>query len=290
MEKRGLGKGLGALIPGADTSSNRPGTDLNIDSIALNPFQPRESMDEEKLRELADSIRIHGVLQPILVRPKGQGKYELVAGERRLRASKAAGLTTVPAIVRDLTDDQSLQVALIENIQREDINAIDAALAYKKLQEDFGMSQEELAVGVGKSRSAVANTLRLLNLPDQVRQELKTGTISEGHARAILSLDREKDQIALCDRIKSIGLSVREAERLAKNWTPEFLRTDKGTVVSRETLQPPQEPNDLYIEARLREIFRTKARLVRMKDRGRIEIEFYTEDDLERILNFLLGG
>jgi ParB family chromosome partitioning protein len=230
------------------------------------------------------------VLQPILIRPKGQGTYELVAGERRLRAATAAGLSRVPAIVRELTDEQSLQVALIENIQREDINPVDAALAYKRLLEDFGMSQEALALGLGKSRSAIANTLRLLNLPIQIRNDLRAGLISEGHARAILSLDREKDQIALCDRIKAVGLSVRQAERLAKHWTPEFARTKDGRVVSRETLQPPQEPNDLYIEARLRELFRTKVRLVRTKDRGRIEIEFYTEDDLERILNFLLGG
>jgi ParB family transcriptional regulator, chromosome partitioning protein len=285
-----LGKGLGALIPGADAAGSQSGSDIEIDRIALNPYQPRESIDQDRLRELADSIRMHGVLQPVLVRPKGQGAYELVAGERRLRAAAAAGLTKVPATVRDLTDEQSLQVALIENIQREDINAIDAALAYKRLVDDFGMSQEELAVGLGKSRSAIANTLRLLNLPGSVRDDLRSGAITEGHARAILSLDGERDQVALCDRIKAVGMSVREAERLAKRWTPELMRTKDGRIVSRETLQPPQEPNDLYIEARLREIFRTKARLVRMKDRGRIEIEFYSEDDLERILNFLLGG
>lgn len=290
MEKRGLGKGLGALIPGADTSTSQSGTEIEIDRIALNPYQPRESIDEDKLRELADSIRVHGVLQPVLVRPRMQGGYELVAGERRLRAAAAAGLSKVPATIRNLTDEQSLQVALIENIQREDINAVDAALAYKRLLEDFGMSQEELAVSLGKSRPTIANTLRLLNLPSPVREDLKAGTITEGHARAILSLDKEKEQIALCDRIKAVGLSVREAERLAKRWTPDLMRTQDGRIVSRETLQPPQEPNDLYIEARLREIYRTKARLVRNKDRGRIEIEFYTEDDLERILNLLLGA
>jgi ParB family chromosome partitioning protein len=290
LEKRGLGKGLGALIPGADTSNSQPVSEIEIDRIGLSPYQPRESIDEDKLRELADSIRVHGVLQPVLVRPRPQGGYELVAGERRLRAAAAAGLSRVPVTVRNLTDEQSLQVALIENIQREDINAIDAALAYKRLLEDFGMSQEELAVSLGKNRSTIANTLRLLNLPSPVREDLKSGAITEGHARAILSLEGEKDQMALCDRVKAIGLSVREAERLAKRWTPDLMRTQDGRIVSRETLQPPQEPNDLYIEARLREIYRTKARLVRNKDRGRIEIEFYTEDDLERILNLLLGA
>lgn len=290
MEKRGLGKGLGALIPGAETASGNSGTELEISQIALNPYQPRESIDEVRLGELADSIRVHGVLQPVLVRPKGQGRYELVAGERRLRAATAAGLTRIPATVRELTDEQSLQIALIENIQREDINAVDAALAYKRLLEDFGMSQEELATGVGKSRSTIANTLRLLNLPSPIREDLKAGAITEGHARAILSLDGEKEQIALCDKVKSAGLSVRETEQLAKRWTPEFTRTHDGRIVSRETLQPPQDPNDLYVEARLREVYRTKARLIRGKDRGRIEIEFYTEDDLERILNLLLGA
>lgn len=288
MEKRALGKGLGALIPGADIAGGQPVNEIDIVAISVSPFQPRETMDEEKLAELADSIRAHGVLQPVLVRSKGQGRYELVAGERRLRAASLAGLTRIPAVVREMTDEQSLQAALIENIQREDINAIDAAMAYKKLAEDFGLSQDELAAGVGKSRSAVANTLRLLNLPNQVRNDLKSGAITEGHARAILILDREKDQIALCERIKATGMSVREAERLAKHWAPGFVRTDDGRIVSRETSEPAPDPNVLEIEARLRELFRTKVRLVRGKDRGRIEIEFYSEDDLERILKFLL--
>lgn len=289
MEKRALGKGLGALIPGADNAGGQPLREVEIAAIAVSPFQPRETVDEEKLAELADSIRAHGVLQPVVVRPKGQGRYELVAGERRLRAASRAGLTRIPVVVREMTDEQSLQAALIENIQREDINAIDAALAYKRLAEDFGLSQEELAAGLGKSRSSVANTLRLLNLPNQVRNDLKSGAITEGHARAILILDREKDQIALCERIKATGMSVREAERLAKHWAPDFVRTDDGRIVSRETSEPAPDPNVLEIEARLRELFRTKVRLVRGKDRGRIEIEFYSEDDLERILKFLLG-
>ncbi len=288
MEKRALGKGLGALIPGAESLEKQPLREIEISSIAFNPFQPRESMDEAKLAELADSIRAHGVLQPVVVRTNNQGRYELVAGERRLRAASRAGLTRIPAIVREMTDEQSLQAALIENIQREDINAVDAAMAYKRLIEEFGLSQDELAVGVGKSRSTVANTLRLLNLPNQVRNDLKSGAITEGHARAILSLDREKDQIALCERIKATGMSVREAERLAKRWTIGLADTDGGRNVSRETIEPDPDPNVLEIEARLRELFRTKVRLVRGKDRGRIEIEFYSEDDLERILKFLL--
>lgn len=289
MEKRGLGKGLGALIPGADRSGALSGQEIEVDRISLNPFQPRESIDEDKLQELVSSIRVHGVLQPVVVRSKGEGQFELVAGERRLRAAIAAGLSTIPAVVKELNDEQSLQVALIENIQREDINPIDAAVAYKRLLDDFGLSQEELAIGLGKSRSAIANTIRLLNLPPEVRENLKAGRITEGHARAILSLDDTTLQIELSRRVMSAGLSVRDTERLAREWSKSTVPYAGSSNVSRETSLAEPDPNVQAIEARLREIYGTKVTVVRNKDRGRIEIEFYSDADLERILSLLVG-
>lgn len=294
MEKRGLGKGLGALIPSAEKEVRQasegaaPDADVEVARITANPYQPRGRFDDEKFQELVNSVRVHGVLQPIVVRSKGEGEYELVAGERRLRAAKAAGLTRIPAVVRELTNEQSLQVALVENIQREDINAVDAAVAYRRLAEEFGLSQEDLAFTVGKSRSAIANTMRLLMLPDSVKEEVKSGRISEGHARAILSVEGGDRQIELCKRIVSAGLSVREAEVLSREWSRS---SDQASGhVSRETIAAREDPNLLEAESQLRNLFGTKVRIVKNKDRGRIELEFYSEDDLERLLLLLSGG
>ena len=289
MERKGLGRGLGALIPGAERTERYSGVELEVDRIGFNPYQPRESIDEEKLQELVSSIRVHGVLQPVVVRPSG-GDYELVAGERRLRAAIAAGLRTIPAVVRELTNEQSLEVALIENLQREDINSIDAAFAYKRLTEEFGLSQEELAFGLGKSRSAIANTLRLLNLPEEIREHVRAGRLTEGHARAILGVEDTRSQLELSKRVLEAALSVREAERLARRWSGEGGTAPAAGHVSRETSRNQEDPNIAEIEARLRDLYRTKVRLVINKDRGRIEIEFYSSDDLERILNMLAGG
>jgi ParB family chromosome partitioning protein len=290
LEKRGLGKGLGALIPGADRvdqEERRGSIELSVDKISFNPYQPRESVDAEKLQELVESIRMHGVVQPIVVRPVGGGRYELVAGERRLRAAIAAGLTTIPAVVRQLTNQQSLQIALIENLQREDINPIEAAAAYRRLTEEFGLTQEEVAASLGKSRSAVANTLRLLNLPTEVQDYVRSGQLSEGHARAILSVQDAEMQRELAQRAVREGLSVRQTERMVREW--ERRLTGVSGIVSRETSSAEPDPNVAEIESRLREIFRTKVTLVINKDRGRIEIEFYSSDDLERILSLLTG-
>ena len=289
MERKGLGRGLGALIPGAETAENYSAVELEVDRIGFSPYQPRESIDEEKLQELVNSIRVHGVLQPIVVRPSGGGDYELVAGERRLRAAIAAGLRTIPAVVRDLTNEQSLEVALIENLQREDINPIDAALAYRRLTEEFGLSQEELAFGLGKSRSTIANTLRLLNLPQEIQEHVRAGRLTEGHARAILAAEDKALQIEMSRRVLEAGLSVREAERLAKRWSSGS-GVLKPQGVSRETSAGGDDPDIAEIESRLRELYRTKVRVVINKDRGRIEIEFYSSEDLERILNLLAGG
>lgn len=240
--------------------------------------------EDDKLRELVDSVRVHGILQPVVVRSKGDGEYELVAGERRLRAAKAAGLARIPAVVRELTNVQSIEVALVENIQREDINAIDAAVAYKRLVEEFGLTQEDIAFELGKNRSTVANTMRLLSLPDNVRECLKSGKISEGHARAILSLESPRDQSDLCSRAMVGGLSVRETERLARHWIPAAEKN-----VSRETMPARRDPNLEQIESELRRILGTKVSVIKTKDRGRVEIEFYSDDDLERLFSLLAG-
>jgi ParB family transcriptional regulator, chromosome partitioning protein len=289
LEKKGLGKGLGALIPGAEKElRSTDGADVEVARVVANPFQPRGRFDDDKFQELVNSVRVHGVLQPIVVRTKSDGDYELVAGERRLRAAKAAGLVRIPAVVRELTNEQSLEVALVENIQREDINAVDAAVAYRRLSEEFGLSQEDLAFTVGKSRSAIANTMRLLTLPDSIKEEVRTGRISEGHARAILAVDGAATQIELCKQIISGVLSVREAEVLAREWNRGPAVATQN--VSRETIPAKEDPNLLEAESQLRGLFGTKVRIVKNKDRGRIELEFYSEDDLERLLLLLSGG
>ncbi len=290
MVKRGLGKGLGALIPGAEREGRAGESEVEIARISFNPYQPRESLGDEKMHELVDSVRVHGVLQPIVVRSRGGGDYELVAGERRLRAAKAAGLSTIPCVVKELTNEQSLEIALVENLQREDINAIDAASAYKRLTDEFGLTQEELAFQLGKSRSAVANCMRLLGLPEEVRNCLKAGTISEGHARAVLALLSEEEQLELCRRVGGSGLSVRETEQTAKEWAKTGRAVSEREDVSRETLLATPDPNTLELEAQLRDILGTKVTIVKNKDRGRIQIEFYSDDDLQRLLVLLAGG
>lgn len=230
---------------------------------------------------------MHGVLQPIVVRSAGEGRFELVAGERRLRAAGEAGLSRIPAIVRELTDEQSLQVALVENIQREDISPVDAANGYTRLADEFGLKQEDIALALGKSRSTIANTMRLLTLPDDVLEDLKAARISEGHARAILSLDGADNQRELSRRVISGGLSVRDTERLARQLAAGGHSQTASTNVSRETLRPEKDPNLLELESQLRERFATKVSIIKNKDRGRVEIEFYSDDDLERILALL---
>lgn len=289
MERKSLGKGLGALIPGVERETTQPtgGSEIEISRISVNPYQPRETFNDEKFQELLNSVRVHGVLQPIVVRSKGEGEYELVAGERRLRAATAAGLAKIPVVIRELSNEQSLQVALIENLQREDINAVEAAIAYRRLADEFGLSQEDLAFSLGKSRSAVANTMRLLNLPREILDHLKAGNISEGHARAILSVETESGQIDVCNQVIEDGLSVRECERLTRETArPDVEKTVKQTV-SRETKNKIGDPNLQAIEERLREVMGTKVNLIKNKEKGRIEIEFYSDDDLERILHIL---
>jgi ParB family transcriptional regulator, chromosome partitioning protein len=286
LEKKGLGKGLGALIPGAGREE-RSTTDLSMEQIALNPYQPRKTFDDEKFRELVRSVRLHGILQPIVVRASGDSSYELVAGERRLRAAGEVGLTRIPAVIREFTNEQSLEVALVENLQREDIGAIEAASAYKRLVDEFGLTQDEIAFRLGKSRPGIANTLRLLNLPEEIQQSVSSRQITEGHARALLGIADSDRQLEVWRQTLAQHLSVRDTERLCR---------DGGLpTVSRETMRDaqsapvpaPRDPNLVDAEDRLRKVFGTRVSISVGKDRGRIEIDFYTEDDLTRILTIL---
>lgn len=301
MEKRGLGRGLGALIPGAaDVAArgaagaapreDRSPAEIPLDKIAFNPYQPRKSIDDERFQELVRSVRLHGILQPVVVRTSGEGTYELVAGERRCRAAMAAGLTRIPVTIKEFTNEQSLEVALIENLQREDIGPLEAAIAYKRLADEFNLTQDEIAFRLGKSRSGIANTLRLLNLPDAIQQSLFRRELTEGHARALLSVaDTDRQHDLWRDTVDS-QLSVRELERMCR----ETASTPTENV-SRETLLPkiapeppqPKDPNLVHLEDQLRRNFGTRVSINIGKDRGKIEIEFYTEDDLNRILGLL---
>ncbi len=274
--RRALGRGLETLIPGADPSGV---IQVPVEEIGPGGLQPRRSMDDAKLKELAASIEAHGILSPILLRREG-GRLEVVAGERRLRAARMAGLASVPAVVKEVSSSEALEMALVENLQREDLNPIEAAEAYLRLQEEFGLTQEDVARRVGRDRSSVANALRLLRLPKRVRADLIAGTLSEGHARALLSLDRGADQLKARDRVVRLGLSVRATEALAR-------RLKRPARVKRGS--PPVEPAVRAAEDALRQALGTRVRIYRKGTSGRIEIEFYSMEDLERIYGLISG-
>ena len=278
-----LGRGLSALIPIApppkaqapDRDQQRP-TEIDIDLLGPNPRQPRAQIDEARLEELAQSIRSHGVIQPILVR-RVDDHFEIVAGERRWRAAQRAGLLKIPVLVREVTDDHLLEVALIENIQREDLNAIEEAQAYQRLSDDFRMSQESIAAAVGKDRATVANYIRLLRLPAEVRNELASGVLTMGHARALLALSDESAQRRLAREVVSRGLSVRETEALVRR-------------ESTPAAPPPPrkvDPNTRAAEDRLKLALGTRVRIVRKGTAGRIEIDFGNEGELQRLFEQL---
>jgi ParB family chromosome partitioning protein len=284
-EKRpALGRGLSALIPpapppaaaAAPRDPHRP-TELDIDLLTPNPDQPRLQMDEQKLDELAQSIRSHGVIQPILVRRTAAG-YEIVAGERRWRAAQRAGLLKVPVTVGDIADDQLLAVALIENIQRENLNPIEEAQAYRRLADDLGLSQEAIAAAVGKDRATVANYIRLLKLPVEVKNDLASGALSMGHARALITLPDDVAQRRVAREVVSRGLSVRETEALARR---EQLPAPPPPAPARV------DPNTRAAEDRLKLALGTRTRIVRKGNAGRIEIEFADEDELQRLYEYL---
>lgn len=258
--------------------------DLAVDRIRLNPNQPRKSFDSGRLDELAESVRENGVIQPVVVRPSDGGSFELVAGERRFRAAVQAGLRSIPAVARVMSDRQSLEVALIENLQREDISSLECAQAYRRLIDEFGLTQEQIAERVGKKRSTVANTLRLLNLCPAVLDSLARDEITEGHARALLSIGDPEEQVRVWEKVVTQGLSVRDTERLSR--MPETARTSTTPAVARATEHT--DPNLSSVEDKLRRFLGTKVAIGRRKDgKGSIDIEFYDDEDLMRILDLM---
>jgi ParB family transcriptional regulator, chromosome partitioning protein len=279
MEKRpALGKGLSALIPDAPETT-RAAVEADIDRLAPNDFQPRGYMSDTRLQELAQSIKSNGVIQPIVVRKLGD-RFQIIAGERRWRAAKLAGLLRVPIVVRDVAPGQEktlLEMALIENLQREDLNPIEEALAYRRLADDFALRQEDIAAAVGKDRATVANVLRLLKLPEELRNEVASERLSMGHARALLSLSDEADQRRLGRDVIARNLSVRETESLVK-------KIAEGASRLRETVAPkPVDVHTRAAEDRLKLTLGTRVRIVRQGTRGRIEIDFVSEEELIRI-------
>lgn len=280
LQKTGLGKGLSALIsvasePPRETLKEAAKTEVDIDRIAPSPFQPRRTFDDAKLQELATSIRHQGIIQPLVVRPKGE-HFELIAGERRWRAALKAGLSKVPIVVREASDHDALQLALIENLQREDLNPIEEANGYRRLQEEFHWSQEEVAEKVGKSRPAIANAMRLLSLPSEVQQEVASGNLPAGQARALLGLQSEPIILTAYREVIAKALSTRETEKLVRN-------LKLGRRRRREL--PGLDPDLRSLGEELQRTLGTKVRIMpkARSTKGKIEIEYYTLADLERI-------
>lgn len=285
MSKKALGKGIDALLGGqqADASSV---AEADIDVLRPNPEQPRRDFDEASLRELADSIREKGILQPILVEADEQGGYIIVAGERRVRAARLAGLEKIPVLERTFTAQEKLEIALVENVQREDLSPLEEARAYKRLMEMADLSQEQIARKVGKDRSTIANAIRLLKLPDEALSALDTGTISPGHARALLMLVNTPDQLVILRRILERGISVREAEEMAG----ALNRGKRGAATVGRTSGSAGrrvEPDIRDLEQRLIEKLGTKVEVKGSSSRGKIQISYFSADDLERILQVL---
>ncbi|WP_448920093.1 ParB/RepB/Spo0J family partition protein [Eubacterium sp.] len=275
-KKSGLGKGLGALMLENNTDSMVNTSTLNINEITPNKEQPRKTFDETALEELADSIRQHGVLQPLLVRPLTSGGYQLVAGERRWRASRLAELKEVPVIIKELSDTEAMEIAIIENLQREDLNPIEEAEGLQALIDKCGYTQEQVATSVGKSRPAITNALRLLKLPEEVREMAKDGTISAGHARALLAFDNQPMMIECANQIVSKKLTVRDVEKMAKR--PAAKSTEQKIAKRRDSFYDE-------VELSLTEALGTKVRVYNGRNKGTLEIEFYTLDDLKNIAN-----
>lgn len=280
-KKSGLGRGLNALISEANAETgNEPEAVLSISEIVRNPNQPRKTFDEDKLAELTDSIRQNGVLQPILVRRKGQ-KYEIVAGERRYQASKLAGLKEIPAVVREIDDDKVFQLALIENLQRSDLSPIEEAKGYKQLLTSRSLTQEELAKILSKSRSAIANTLRLMDLPVEVQHMMEQGLLTAGHARAILAVPSEEGRIKLAKKVVTESLTVRQTENLAPLFSVEHTETRTRVAAPQSFKRAARE---------LRKMLDTNVKVKQVRGRNKIEIEFKDEDELARILAQIQPG
>lgn len=279
---KGLGRGLGALIDDFSPPSEQQAvTSLPLQKVEPNPDQPRRNFDEEQLLTLADSIREHGILQPLAVRAVGEGYYQIIAGERRWRAARIAGLSEVPVVVIEADDKTVMELALVENLQRQDLNPMEEAEGYRSLMEEFGMTQEQAAQRVGKSRPAVANALRLLALPEEIRQLVIDGSLSAGHARAVLSLPNEKLQKIAAQKIIALGLSVRQAETMCK------------TMAKEKEPEPEVKPLSVnYVgecEKTLTRHLGRKVKIVSGKRKGRFELEFYDQDDLQLLYEALLS-
>jgi ParB family transcriptional regulator, chromosome partitioning protein len=276
--KGGLGKGLDALIPGGENQSASGNASLiPVDNIIANPRQPRQDFQDEHLNELAASIREHGILQPLIVSyDPGSDTYTLIAGERRLRAARLIGLDVVPCVVRSVSDQQRLELALIENVQREDLNPLETAEAYHQLSDQFNLSHEEIAARVGKNRVTITNTLRLLKLPEVVRQALMESRISEGHARALLGFNSPQAQVAALQTILAQGLTVRQTEELVRKMSGE----KPGAH-----LKPPTSPEVSAVEERLRTALGTKVTLRHGKKGGSLVIHYYSDEELESIIS-----
>lgn len=277
MNKRGLGKGLEALIP-TEVKSSENVREIDVKEIKANDNQPRKRFSQESLDELAQSMKEHGVLQPLILRKK-KDFYEIVAGERRWRAAVKAGINKIPAVVREISDAEAMEIALIENLQREDLNPLEEAIAYKRLMEEFKMTQVELSKRVGKSRSQIANTVRLLNLDEAILEMISDNKLTAGHGRALLSVEDKKEQIQLANKIIEGDLSVRQVEEMTKK-----------KAVEKQNKREAREINPVFVEIteRLQRALGTKVRVKGSEKRGKIEVEFYSEDELERLLEILI--
>ncbi|HEU4344168.1 MAG TPA: ParB/RepB/Spo0J family partition protein [Candidatus Binatia bacterium] len=287
LQKKGLGRGLSALIPGAaearaDTPSDQRNLRLDVDRITPSPFQPRRIFDDAKIEELAASIRNQGIVQPLVVRPKGD-QFELIAGERRWRAAMRAGLKEVPVVIREASDHEALQLALVENLQREDLNPIEEASGYRRLQDEFHWSQEEMAEKIGKSRPAVANALRLLSLPAEVQQEVAAGNLAAGQARALLGLQTQPLILSACREVIAKGLSTRETEKLVRHLTLGRKRRRAIPII---------DPDLRAVVENMQRALGTRVRLLpkARSMKGKIEIEYYSIEDLNRIVHTIAGS
>jgi len=278
-----LGKGLGALIPELRQEESKTILSCGIEEIVPNRSQPRKHFDESKLQELAESIKEKGILEPLIVRRMDQG-YELIVGERRWRAAQKAGLKEIPVLVKEVEGPDAMEISLIENLQREDLNPIEEAEAFKRLTEEFRISQGELSTRIGKDRTTITNALRLLKLPTEIKNQLLQNRITAGHARAILGVETKEKQKELCALIIKKGLSVREAEAIAKRWSE---RPKRRTAPARRG-ELESQLNSL--QDSLRRYLGTKVRITQNEKRGKIEIEYYSPDDLERIVEAILGN
>jgi len=279
MIKRGLGKGLEALIPKAEQREKGLVIEMDIERLTPNLFQPRKNFDKDKMEELKGSIKKHGIIQPIVVRKIANG-YEIVVGERRLKAAKEIGLKKIPVIIKSINNEKSLEIALVENIQREDLNPVEQANAFKRLIDEFKLTQQELAEATGKSRALVTNTIRLLKLNPEIQKNISEGKISFGHAKLLLSIEDEEVQKAVCARIIANDLSVRDVERLIKNIEKVQKKQFKVKNITIERF--PE------VEGKLRDILGTKISILYDGKKGNISIEFYSKEDLRRIAGLLL--